>query len=533
MAVDANEAYYKAKACYGELKSDKKMASQPKNWSKCISSFKKVAEDYPKDAKAADSLYSAAKLYRELYAQTKNKTDIEEAIHLYNSVVKDYPENKLADDSLYQIGTLRHDPLKDDERSKRAFEALIERYPEGDMAAKAKESIAAIDAGEELPVVGLKDKDKSEKSSEEKVNCKDDSFRISKLYKSDIDVKDNLTVVTLFTDCPVSFTKKFIDPGRRTKAAAQLTLHFSKTKITDEVLKEKSVASPELRSIRIKQAVFSGGVVVHFELGHGAGYDVTQSGGKVVIRFFPETKRPTAVAATAKSAQLSDKKLRIVLDPGHGGKDTGAIGPGGLQEKKVTLDVSKKLAVVLKKKLNAEVFLTRNVDKDLSLEERNALANSKKADLFISIHVNAAKDKKVSGIETYYLNNASDEAAKRLAERENKSAAKSQNEVDKILLTLFQNYNTELSQSLAENVHKKIISGLTKTYPKLKDRDTRSALFYVLVGAKCPGILLEIAYISNPVEGKRVINPVYQKLLSDAVADGVKKFLTGPQARGV
>jgi N-acetylmuramoyl-L-alanine amidase len=228
-----------------------------------------------------------------------------------------------------------------------------------------------------------------------------------------------------------------------------------------------------------------------------------------------------------KGAQsgTAGKSLRIIIDPGHGGRDTGAIGPNGVEEKTVTLAIAKRLARELQDDMGATVYLTRSRDVDLPLEKRNALANAKKADLFISIHANANRNRKVSGIETYYLNNASDEAAKRLAQRENKSAEKPQSQVDKILLTLSQNYTTEESRVFAGDVHKTVIDKLSGRYKGLKDLKVRSALFYVLVGAKCPGILVETSFISNPLEEKRLTNPAYQSAVADAIASGIERYV--------
>lgn len=546
-AAPASDDYGKAQMCYKDLKADKKLARDSKGWVKCISEFKAVAEQYPKDPKAPEALFSAARLSRELSVQTGSTAYVEEAIHTYNTLIKNYPESSLADDALYQIGLLRRSPLKDDGKAQKAFEAILNRYPRGDMAPKATEALKSlgVQAGvEEGAAIAEKDvegdievkesKEVSEepkKQKEEPQKTKtDDGFRLSKLLRMNVDVGKTQTTVTLELDRRTPFTRKFIEYGQRTKTPARLTLQFPRTKMAAGISSQESLSSSHLNSIKIKGGVFTGELILRFDLKSNTAYDVIQKNEKTIIRFFPEGNMPALPTEekTKKEGKKDTAKnsIRIVIDPGHGGRDTGAIGPGGVEEKMVTLALAKKLATELGDKLNATVYLTRTTDKDLPLEKRNAVANAKKADLFISIHANANKNRKISGIETYYLNNASDEAAKRLAQRENKSAAKPQGEVDKILLTLFQNYNTEESRVFADDVHKTMVSRLTKRYKDLKDHKVRSALFYVLVGAKCPGILVETSFISNPVEEKRLTNPNYQEHLADAIASGVERYVT-------
>lgn len=220
-----------------------------------------------------------------------------------------------------------------------------------------------------------------------------------------------------------------------------------------------------------------------------------------------------------------DKNIKvIVIDPGHGGEDTGAVGKKGTKESVVTLQIARKLAFQLKKELGVDVFLTRTNHKALSLEERNQLASAKKADLFISIHANANPSRKLSGVQTFYLNNASSEAASRLAERENKATKGKMSLSDRILSTMLQNANTDDSRSLAHAVQKTLVHRLRRDYPDVADLNVDSALFYVLVGAKCPSILVETSFLSHPEEELRLKATNYQWAIADGVAQGVKHF---------
>ncbi len=219
------------------------------------------------------------------------------------------------------------------------------------------------------------------------------------------------------------------------------------------------------------------------------------------------------------------RPVTIVIDPGHGGSDPGAHGPGGTLEKSLTLALSKQLASALTKIPGVAVSLTRTTDKTLSLAERNKIANQKKADLFISMHTNAATSPEAHGVQTYYLNNATDQAAVRLAARENASTEKSVSEIEHIVSTMLQNALTDQSAQLAASVQRGMLHTVRKNFSSVDDQHVRSALFYVLVGAKSPAILVETSFLSNPQEEQRLRDPLYQASLAAGIADGVQHFL--------
>jgi N-acetylmuramoyl-L-alanine amidase len=214
------------------------------------------------------------------------------------------------------------------------------------------------------------------------------------------------------------------------------------------------------------------------------------------------------------------KIRRVVIDPGHGGKDTGAIGPDGAKEKDLTLAMAKKLRAYLEEK-GLEVLLTREGDRTLSLEERTRFANEKGADLFLSLHVNAAQNRKAHGIETYTLNLNSDRYAMRLAARENASSERRIGELQFILADLATKANTDDSVKLARLVQSKMVSRLQSRHGKdrIRDLGVKQALFFVLVGAKMPAILLETGFISHPEEGKRLQSRAYQEEAMRGVAE--------------
>jgi N-acetylmuramoyl-L-alanine amidase len=215
---------------------------------------------------------------------------------------------------------------------------------------------------------------------------------------------------------------------------------------------------------------------------------------------------------------------KVVIDPGHGGKDHGATGLTGTREKDLTLQFAKVLAEKIEKRLGLEVVLTRQKDVFLPLEERTALANTKGADLFISIHANAHRSKKVHGIETYFLNLATDEEAMRVAARENATTQKNISDLQMILSDLMLNSKITESGRLATKVHRAMVSAVKRHYKGVRDLKVKQAPFYVLIGANMPSILVELGFLSNKTEENRLKNWKYLNRLSDGIVEGVKAY---------
>lgn len=225
------------------------------------------------------------------------------------------------------------------------------------------------------------------------------------------------------------------------------------------------------------------------------------------------------------SQQLGLKINTIVLDPGHGGKDPGAIGKKGLKEKDVTLKIGKLLREKLAGKAANKVLMTRETDVYIPLEERTAIANSHDADLFVSIHVNASPRRAASGVETYILNISADEESKRVAARENATSRRSVGDLEFILNDLIKTAKTNDSARLAESVHEKLVVNLKANYRDIKSNGVKGAPFYVLVGTKMPSILVEVSFISNPDEEKRLTDERYIKEIVEGIAAGLMHYI--------
>ena len=226
----------------------------------------------------------------------------------------------------------------------------------------------------------------------------------------------------------------------------------------------------------------------------------------------------------------------ILIDPGHGGKDDGAkafqnfVNKGGKLEKisyfekDIVLELSKKISKKLKGK-NYRVFMTRSIDRTVSLEKRAEIAQRVNADLFISIHANASYHKTSGGFETYYLNNKSNQAIKKVEEVENKGLEGEDSVVNQILIDLVVNKTVESSKALATAIHNKL-KGFLGPSLKMKDRGIKPGLFFVLALSKRPGVLLEMGFMSNPKELRKISSSTFQERYADAIVAGVEKYFS-------
>ncbi|MCX8034269.1 MAG: N-acetylmuramoyl-L-alanine amidase [Thermodesulfovibrio sp.] len=227
-----------------------------------------------------------------------------------------------------------------------------------------------------------------------------------------------------------------------------------------------------------------------------------------------------------KKSKMSFKR-KIVIDPGHGGKDPGAIGPNGLMEKDVVLDVALKVKELMKDSPNYEIILTRDKDVYIPLNERTEIANRVNAELFISIHANASPNSYARGIETYILNWTDDEESIRVAARENAISVKKmkelKGELGMMLASLEREAKRDDSVKLAGYIHNSMISNLKSSFSR-HDNGVKQALFYVLVGAQMPSCLLEISYISNSEEEKFLSDDLYRLKIAMSIIDGIENY---------
>jgi N-acetylmuramoyl-L-alanine amidase len=244
---------------------------------------------------------------------------------------------------------------------------------------------------------------------------------------------------------------------------------------------------------------------------------------------FPDVREasPTASGDRSLIRALGLKIGRIVIDPGHGGHDTGTIGPNGLEEKDLVLDVGRRLGKLLQARLGADVVYTRKDDTFIPLETRTSIANQEQADLFVSIHANSSRDPDARGVETYYLNFTSSAEALDVAARENAASDKSVYELQDLVKKIALKEKIEESREFASNVQHALHSGLAAKSPGIRDRGVKKAPFIVLIGANMPSILAEISFVSNPGDERRLQTSDYRQRIAESLYRGISKYVGG------
>ena len=244
---------------------------------------------------------------------------------------------------------------------------------------------------------------------------------------------------------------------------------------------------------------------------------------------FPDAREasPTANGDRSLIRALGLKIGKIVIDPGHGGHDTGTIGPNGLEEKDLVLDVGRRLGKLLQARLGADVVYTRKDDTFIPLETRTSIANQEQADLFVSIHANSSRDPDARGVETYYLNFTSSAEALDVAARENAASDKSIHELQDLVKKIALKEKIEESREFASNVQRALHSGLAAKSPGIRDRGVKKAPFIVLIGANMPSILAEISFVSNPGDERRLRTSDYRQRIAESLYRGISKYVSG------
>lgn len=246
----------------------------------------------------------------------------------------------------------------------------------------------------------------------------------------------------------------------------------------------------------------------------------------------PELVQPSTAPLPTRDGQstltrtLGLKIGRIVIDAGHGGHDTGTIGPTGLMEKDLCLDVALRLGKIIQQRLpGAEVVFTRSDDTFIPLEERTNIANDVKADLFLSIHANSSRDHAARGIETYYLNLKGSAEAMEVAARENASSQEGVHELQDLVKRIARTEKIDESKEFAEDIQDSLAKRVEKSGKSIRNRGVRKAPFVVLIGADMPSILTEISFLSNPADEKLLKQPEQRQKMAEGLYQGVASYL--------
>lgn len=508
------------------------------NWSKCLGLYEKIYSQQPGTDEAARALYQSARMLTRLHAYSGKMEDLEQAIVLCRHLAEGPGSHRLADDAQYMIGEIFYEHKKDLQQAYVEFLKVEVRFPAGDMRPAARKMLdqVALDL----------EKKEEEKRSAEKVDSGSAMVSVTGVRHWST---PTYTRVVIDLDQPTKYTHHLLKPDPDLKTPRRLYVDLEKARVSAEIDSQVPIGDGLLQRARAGQYTpdsvrvvldtesLGGYKVFHLydpfrivvdvkrqeEDKAAAPAAVTKAKPVPVRKGVRKAETPEETASLAKQLGLSVRK--IVIDPGHGGKDPGCYISGGIKEKRVVLSLAEVVAEKIRQKVGCEVYLTRAEDVFLPLERRTAIANMKKADLFISLHINAHRDPAIHGLETYFLNVTTDESAVTVAARENATSERNISDLQKILNDLMLNTKIHESSRLAHRVQNGMLRQVGSRFKQVRDLGVKQAPFYVLIGAEMPAILVETGFITNPAERKRLLTRSYQETLAEGIADGIRRYI--------
>jgi N-acetylmuramoyl-L-alanine amidase len=549
----------KADRCADTLSQAKDKKKLRHKWIDCIDAYRDVASRHPQSEEAGWALYRGAKLRENLFAYSGKPQDLDGAVELFRRVANEHPNHRVADDAQYRIGEIFYQEKNDITQAYLEFLKVEIRFPKGDMRVKAQQMTEKLS--------GMISKKESQKEIKE-ANAKTPGLTLVQGIRHWS--TPNYTRVVIDLERPVQYEHRLLPENKEKKKPRRLYLDLKSTHVPTDIDSAILIQDGLLQGARAGQYT-KDTVRVVLDINNIEGFkvfplhdpfrividvrgaEVKEKGKEKAREKEPEPekekevdkgkepkevaklepRRPKRGVAKAKepdktvtlARQLGLNVKRIVIDPGHGGKDPGCYIEGRIVEKDITLALAQIVVKKVEEKFDIDVILTRDKDVFVPLERRTAFANVNKADLFISLHINAHKQPDVHGFETYFLNMATDERAVLLAARENATSEKSISDLQSILNDLMLNTKISESSKLAHEVQRGVLGQVKRKYEDVKDLGVKQAPFYVLIGAEMPAILVETGFMTNPVERKRLQNQKYLETLADGIVAGVERYM--------
>jgi N-acetylmuramoyl-L-alanine amidase len=516
-SASSQKRYALAKKEYQNLLYSKNKMKYRNNWMHTIARFQSVLKKYPQTQESYKSVFTLGRLYHKLGKRTGLSADIDKALSYYHRLETEFPAGWLTDDALYFAGQL-YVSRKSYAEGRVAFQKILTHYPKGDFVPKAQRQL---------------------KSQALKVNKKI-------LVRQPIVVLRDLTFVSganetrvvLKVDGSIKYSKK------RLRNPDRVYFDFQNARWDDHIPDSISVEDGRVEQLRMTDTKgYPSRLVLDLDEQTKQRVEVRVSKNQLIIVVPRHKKKFVAVKAkspkkkpairrvaknsTPSKAQANRKTPVVVLDAGHGGKDYGAKGAHGLFEKELNLRISKLVQKILLNRYHYKVIMTRKNDTFIELKDRGKIANKHDADLFVSIHANAAKRKSAKGIETYYLGSGSSEQARETAERENGDLVHSvaDDAVQEILASLISTTKINDSSRLAAIVQKRLHKTMSKKFSGIQNLGAKEGPFFVLHDTNMPSILVEVGFVTNGREGRHLKSKIYQKWLAESIARGIHEYL--------
>ncbi len=552
--ADVSENYRRVRQEYDLLLASQQKQLYRDNWQRVIDGFDRFAAQHPTHERAPAALYLAGRATQRLYAISRRASDNEAAIKFYQRLALHHPASNLADDALVLAAAALETHANRPTEAYWLFRQVVERYPDGDMIGQARQGVRRLAA--HAPAQQTQTGPPALVASSALSTPTPPSTRTAeqaRLLTIRHWASPDYTRVVLELSRSVAFRTGSLPGDSAAGLSSRIYIDLPETLLDGETGSTQVYEEGLLRRIRsARQADGSSRVVLDLAVASDYKAFALKDPDRIVIDLAgvkqqlrapapaeirsspPSQEDPIAQVLGSQAEEpvervriaetASNRLRRIVVDPGHGGKDPGAIGQRGTMEKDVNLALAQELARRLRREFDCEVILTRDRDVYLPLEERTAIANRVGADLFISIHANASPNHSVRGVETYYLNFSSSERAAAVAARENGTSLQQISDLEMILFDLMANAKINESSRLAAEVQSSMVTTLQRYFPEVKDNGVRQGPFYVLLGATMPSVLVEAGYLSNAQDENLLRTRRYQERVAEAIVAGVKKF---------
>ena len=522
-----------------------------------VSSYRRVYLISPRASSVSDALYIVGDLYSEM-GDRFGQSYFQAAVEAYRFLIHEYPASKHDDEALLKIAALQKDRLNDAAAASKTYQDYLKKYPRSAHRREVQESMAELalllhsaqpggdPAAKSAKGDDARDEDASAAEEPDSAPALPRDGGSPRVRRIDTSARADSTLVVVDLEDAVQFTSGRIRKpdriyfdlrgARLTPDVARASVH-----IEGDLLKKVRVAQYRPGVVRIVLDVdgvknYTASLVKNparllINLLSSGKTLLAASNGDLVRDNQPDvtpasTPKPTRDGESTLTRALGLKISRIVIDPGHGGHDTGTIGPSGLMEKDLCLDVALRLGSIIRQRLpGADVVYTRSDDTFIPLEERTRIANEAKADLFISIHANSSPNKDARGIETYYLNLRGTAEAMEVAARENATSDQGIHELQDLVRDIARTEKIDESREFAEDVQVSLSKHIFRTARTAKNRGVRKAPFVVLIGADMPSILTEISFLSNPGDEKQLKKPVERQKVAEGIYQGVADYL--------
>ena len=503
---DASALYRAAAAKHYQLATGE-IPSTEAEWKSLIEDFQETIHEDTEGEWADDAQYAIASCWLWL-GQRNEQPALDNAITALKKLAQDYPNSPHTAEAHYWLGDC-HDRLQNHGKAVPHYQTIISRYPNHAIADKAQLRLGRAYEAQGYSTLARITYDALSQRSQDPQIVAQAEKRASRLDTEQTG-----------EEAPIDPTPELVPT--ESPQVAQSSPPKTPPKVTKSPLPEPPKAPQPLANVPPPKKADTKPKTVtppSEAKPQEPPVETKPVPPPKAIKPAPEPpKTPQPVPDPSLAQQLGLSVKTIVIDPGHGGKDPGAVSQNR-QEKQIVLSLSKTLRDILVKK-GYNVRLTRETDVFLPLRKRTQFATNQKADLFISIHTNASISNKAAGIETYYLALASDESARITAMRENAGAEYNMKELDALVGRILKESKSTESRRLAELIQARLASG-----KQVRNRGVKHAPFVVLIGTKVPAVLVEVGFISNPTEGKKLNTRAYQRQLASAIAKGIEQYI--------